>query len=151
MSEFDRLFVIYGEDFVSISLKLQTRTESQCNARYRYLMRLPATVYTLNEAQLARLLKAIDEVGTDNFKAALQKAQLPYSINPDDVVNYYRRELDPKIDKGEWTKEEVDMMVGLYNELDGCMELIQPRLPKKRALKDMWTQYNKYKKEHLLK
>lgn len=114
-------------------------------------MRLPATVYTLNEAQLARLLKAIDEVGTDNFKAALQKAQLPYSINPDDVVNYYRRELDPKIDKGEWTKEEVDMMVGLYNELDGCMELIQPRLPKKRALKDMWTQYNKYKKEHLLK
>ncbi|KAI9364568.1 hypothetical protein BD770DRAFT_469026 [Pilaira anomala] len=149
-AEFDKLFAIYGDDFVSLSLKLGTRTEEQCRLRYRYLMGLPVTVYSLSEGQISRLLKAIEEIGPNDFKAVLKKAQLPYSITADDVAKFYRRELDPKIVKDEWTKEEVELMVDLYNELDGCMELVQPRLPKKRALKDMWTHYNDYKQKHLL-
>lgn len=135
---------LYGNDYKKIASLIGTRTVDQCRARYRYLSRRPTTTSNLDKEQIERLKAAFQELGTDNIRAVLRKAQVPVGLKEEDVRQFYWRELEPNIVKSEWTQEEVTMMVQLYNELDGCMELVQSRLPIKRGLKDMWIHYHDY-------
>lgn len=141
---FESLFAIYGEDFPRISSALKTRSIKQCQIRHSYFSNLRSSTSTLTDGQIAALKKAVEDHGPEDFKLVLRKAKLPYSLIVEDVRKYYWRELDPKIEVGEWQDHEVEFMVRLYDELDGCMELVQARLPIKRGLKDMWSQHYKY-------
>ncbi|KAI8090565.1 hypothetical protein BDF21DRAFT_411559 [Thamnidium elegans] len=139
--QFESLFAIYGEDFHRISSSLKTRSIKQCQIRHTYFSNLRMSASTLTKEQIETLKKTVEEYGPEDFKQVVQKAKLPYSLIVEDVRKYYWRELDPKIVVGEWQDHEVEFMVQLYEELDGCMELVQARLPIKRGLKDMWIHY----------
>ncbi|GAA5798643.1 hypothetical protein EDC94DRAFT_689882 [Helicostylum pulchrum] len=141
---FESLFAIYGDDFSRISAALKTRSIKQCQIRHSYFSSLRSSTSTLKNEQIEALKKAVEDHGPEDFKLVLQKAKLPYSLIVEDVRKYYWRELDPKIVVGEWQDYEVEFMVRLYDELDGCMELVQARMPIKRGLKDMWIQHYKY-------
>lgn len=102
----------------------------------------PMSIWSLEKAQLQRLREAAETYGTEDFRLLIKKAKLPSTLNHEDLRKYYWRELDPAIVTTEWTKEQVISMIQIYNELEGCMELVQARLSVKRSLKDMWIRYH---------
>ncbi|KAG2213113.1 hypothetical protein INT47_011262 [Mucor saturninus] len=133
---------LYGEDYKHIASVMQSRTADQCRVRVKYLLSSPVSVGSLKKNQLENLREAVKIYGTEDFRLLIKKANLPATLNHEELRRYYWRELDPAIDTSEWTKEQVVSMVNIYNELDGCMELVQMRIPVKRSLKDMWTHYH---------
>lgn len=140
------LLNIYGQDFKKIASILKSRTVDQCRARIKYMINLPVTIESLSTSQIDSLKKAAEMYGTDDFQLLIKRAKLPSALNHEDARKYYWRELDPTIVTSDWTKDQVISMIHLYNELDGCMELVQTRLPVKRSLKDMWIRYH----DHIL-
>lgn len=125
---------------------MTSRTADQCRTRVKYLVNSPLSVESLSTTQFDSLKKAAEEYGTDDFRLLIKKSNLPIALDHTDVRKYYWRELDPAIVTSDWTHEQVVSMVQIFNELDGCMELVQTRLPVKRSLKDMWVRYN----DHIL-
>jgi hypothetical protein len=142
--QLEDLLSIYGQDFKKIADIIGTRNPEQCRARFKYLSVRPPTAAGLNKEQVDRLRGAFEEIGSENIRVVLRKAQLPIGLQKEDVRQFYWRELEPNIVRSEWTEQEVINMAQLHDELDGCMELVQSRLPIKRGLKDMWIHYHDY-------
>jgi hypothetical protein len=139
------LVYLYGENFQTIASLMESRTIEQCKARYNYLTNRSMPISALDMDQLNQLKQGIMKHGIDNIKLMIRKSKLPLALTEEDVKQFYWRELEPNINKTEeWTKDEILTMVQLYDELDGCMELVQSRLRKKRGLNDMWNHYRDY-------
>lgn len=134
----------HGNDFKTIASIIKTRNVAQCRSRYGYLQNRASSVTDLQQYQIKQLEQAVNEHGIEDFEFLVKKANLPPSLNEIEVRKYYKQEMDPKIVRTPWTNQEVTTMIQLYDELDGCMDLVQLRLPIKRSLKDMWTQYNEH-------
>lgn len=139
IKKLDILYKRYGENWTVIAANMGTRNADQCRHRYRYELQHEKFLEE-NKSKLEELVKIH---GTDNFSKVVQALNEP-RVEYHHVSNYYWSELDPKIKKGDWAESEVAQMLALYKELDGAMELVQPRLPIKRGLKDMWDQYRKH-------
>lgn len=146
--KFDSLVSIHGRKFKHIASLMNTRTAEQCRARYSVISSKSTALSHLKAEQLDKLKEAVEKYGLDNFEQLAKEAVLPFTVTELDVRKYYRQELDPKIERTPWTKEELDTMIQLFKELDGRMDLVQSMLPKKRSLKDMWVQYENYCDSH---
>ncbi|KAI8993602.1 hypothetical protein BDB01DRAFT_776871 [Pilobolus umbonatus] len=146
--ELFRLKDEYPNDWNLISDKIGTMSPEHCKRRWHYIQSTPDVVddspKNLTDEQIVQLEKAVHRFGLADCNSIKEATGL-HHINSEELKEYYMTEIDPSLDRSEWTEDEIKQLVNLYHELEGDMKLVRSISFKNRRLSDMHNQYQLYK------
>lgn len=141
----ERLVMKYGEEnMATVANLMATRTKRQCLERWRWqLANIKKGRFSSEEDRL--ILDAVKKYG-ENFAVICKVTGIERT--PRHVSQHYNTILNPSIDRSPWTEEEEEKVYSTCVKNSNNMLKTREELGSKRAIRDMWNHFHRYKRYH---